>query len=189
MMNFTPSSPRPAFAVAAILFGAGLLLSACTTQDIDPVTGMGATQIAPLKSDFGTPATRTGAAPVDMSKIRQYPLAIPAPTGAPQEILEELSVKLQAIAVRDAIPVTTAPDTNTIYSLKGYFSSLTEHNQTIVLYVWDIIDRQGNRVHRMQGQERLSGNGGWQAVNSQLLAKIADDTMAEYIRWLSASKN
>ena len=38
--------------------------------------------------------------------------------------------------------------------LKGYFSAMTEGKETTVIYVWDVYDPAGNRLHRIQGQQK-----------------------------------
>ena len=49
--------------------------------------------------------------------------------------------------------------------LKGYFSAISEGGATTVIYVWDVLDPSGNRLHRIQGQAKADGRGeGWPAV-------------------------
>jgi hypothetical protein len=57
--------------------------------------------------------------------------------------------------------------------LKGYFSAVTEGKDTTVVYVWDVYDPAGNRLHRINGQMKApsvaSGSGAtddsWKAVS------------------------
>lgn len=157
-----------------------LILAGCTSP-----TGGSAT-LAPLTSDFGQPA-QTSKAPVNMSKVRNYKLFIAPIIGASLEVVTPLSLRFDTIVKTQSITLAANMETDADYILKGYFSNLTENNQTTVLYVWDVMDKQGNRVHRLQGQEKVSGKNGWSAVPATVMNKIADDTMADYFRWVSAN--
>ena len=157
-----------------------LILAGCTSP-----TG-GNANLAPLTSDFGQPA-QTSKAPVNMSKVRNYKLFIAPIIGAPLEVVTPLSLRFDTIVKTQSITLAANMETDADYILKGYFSNLTENNQTTVLYVWDVMDKQGNRVHRLQGQEKVSGKNGWSAVSATVMSKIADDTMADYFRWVSAN--
>ncbi len=157
-----------------------LILAGCTSS-----TG-GSANLAPLTSDFGQPA-QTSKAPVNMSKVRNYKLFIAPIIGAPLEVVTPLSLRFDTIVKTQSITLAANMETDADYILKGYFSNLTENNQTTVLYVWDVMDKQGNRVHRLQGQEKVSGKNGWSAVSETVMSKIADDTMADYFRWVSAN--
>lgn len=157
-----------------------LMLAGCTSP-----TGGSAT-LAPLSSDLGQPA-QAKKAPVNMSKVRQYKLFIAPIIGAPLEVVTPLSLRFDEILKTQSIKMAANMETDTDYILKGYFSNLTENNQTTVLYVWDVMDKQGNRVHRLQGQEKVSGKNGWAAVPATVMRKIADDTLTDYFRWVSAS--
>ncbi|MDR2312501.1 MAG: hypothetical protein LBE54_16130 [Brucellaceae bacterium] len=157
-----------------------LILAGCTSPS------GGSANLAPLTSDFGQPA-QTSKAPVNMSKVRNYKLFIAPIIGAPLEVVTPLSLRFDTIVKTQSITLAANMETDTDYILKGYFSNLTENNQTTVLYVWDVMDKQGNRVHRLQGQEKVSGKNGWSAVSATVMSKIADDTMADYFRWVSAN--
>ncbi len=64
-----------------------------------------------------------------------------------------------------------------------------EDRQTLVIYVWDVTDKAGNRLHRLQGQERVSGNdSGWQAVDAETMTRIGQKTVDGLLDWLSRSR-
>jgi hypothetical protein len=73
--------------------------------------------------------------------------------------------------------------------LKGYFSTLTEGGQTTVIYVWDVYDPAGNRLHRINGQQKAPSGGGegWAAVPSATMQAIADSTIDQLSSWLASS--
>jgi hypothetical protein len=71
--------------------------------------------------------------------------------------------------------------------LKGYFSAISEGRATTVIYVWDVLDPSGNRLHRIQGQAKVDGKGeGWPAVTPASMRDIADRTIDDFAQWLSA---
>ena len=72
------------------------------------------------------------------------------------------------------------------YILKGYFSEVSDGGATTVVYVWDVMGPAGNRLHRIQGQARADGPGGWSAVSAKTMQGIADRTIDELAQWLSA---
>jgi len=55
--------------------------------------------------------------------------------------------------------------------------------------VWDVTDKAGNRLHRLQGQHRVSNtSGGWEAVDPATIKRIGERTIDELAGWLSRSK-
>lgn len=74
--------------------------------------------------------------------------------------------------------------------LKGYLSNLTENKDIHVLYVWDILDQNGNRIHRLRGEERstntLNNREDWSVVTVKIMQNIADKTMKDYNDWISS---
>ena len=55
---------------------------------------------------------------------------------------------------------------------EGLFLGLTEGKQTTVIYVWDVYDPAGNRVHRISGQQKAASPGGegWTACRTRRCA-------------------
>ncbi|HWD13153.1 hypothetical protein P8H26_08975 [Pseudochrobactrum sp. sp1633] len=160
-----------------------IILAGCTSQS----SGGNSAALAPLTADFGQPASQAKEAPVNMDKVRKYQLYIAPIIGAPLEVVTPLSFRFDTIIQTQSIPLVKSADTVADYTLKGYFSNIVESNQTTVLYVWDVMDKQGNRVHRLQGQQKAAGKSGWASITAPIMNKIADDTMAEYFRWVSAN--
>jgi hypothetical protein len=73
--------------------------------------------------------------------------------------------------------------------LKGYFSALPEGKETTVIYVWDVYDPEGNRLHRINGQQKAPSNGGdgWSAVSPSTMQTIADFTIDQLAAWLASN--
>lgn len=173
---------RGIFKAAATLslLTAGLILAGCTSQSSAPKS-----TLTPLASDFGQPAA--GKAPVNMARVRQYKLYIAPVIGAPLDVVTAFSQRLDANLAKQSVQLAANGETDADFTLKGYFSNMVENNQTIILYVWDVVDKQGNRVHRLQGQEKIAGKGGWASATAPVMGKIADATLNDYFRWVSAN--
>lgn len=164
-------------------FAGATVLAGCNAQNSSKPNAA----LTPLTSDFGQQASQASNAPVNMPKVRNYKLSIAPIIGAPLEVVTPLSLRFDTIINEQSIPLAASGDAGADYTLKGYFSNMVEGNQTAVLYVWDVVDKKGNRVHRLQGQEKAAGKNGWASISAPVMSKIADDTMADYFRWASAN--
>lgn len=114
-------------------------------------------------------------------------LTITPAIGAPDTAMAPLNARLVSRAQELGIPLATSPAAEGL-TMKGYFSAFTEGTQTTVIYVWDVIDANGNRLTRIQGQERtprVAGEG-WASVEPQVMDRIADQTIDAYASWLLA---
>jgi hypothetical protein len=123
-------------------------------------------QLAALGSDF-----RLGFDPV---------------VGAGIEATRPLSARLSARAGESGIALAGPGDAASL-SMKGYFSAISEDGVTTVIFVWDVVDPQGTRLHRIQGQQRAEGGSGegWAAVGEATMEAIADETMSQLVAWLA----
>lgn len=143
----------------------------------------------------GTPATTTtpGAptsasvapATAQTAKLRFAPIV-----GAPIGAATPLSQRLSALAKEKGITLGTAADTDNTHIMKGYFSALPDGNQTTIIYVWDVLDPAGTRLHRIQGQEKVPGGAAdpWSTVPPKTMEGIADKAIQGYLAWVSSSK-
>lgn len=110
--------------------------------------------------------------------------------GATVDSVGPLSHRLALDAKARGITVAPANDPGITHVLKGYFSAFSEGKQTTVVYVWDVIDPSGNRLHRIQGQKVITGTkgDGWASVTPSTMEAIADDTISQFTSWLSGAK-
>ncbi len=144
---------------------------AAIAPTLSPASGQAA-----LPSSGQPPDTSTGT-------LRFLPII-----GAPVQAVTPLSRQLGAQARARGLTIRPSGDTSTENILKGYFSAFEDGNKVTIIYVWDILDRSGNRLHRMQGQENLPSRGSdpWAAVPASTMEAIADKTIAEYVGWLQS---
>jgi len=105
--------------------------------------------------------------------------------GAPVEAVTPLSKQLGNEARSHGLTIKSASDTSSQHILKGYFSALKDGEKTTVVYVWDVLDSAGNRLHRIQGQDTVDATAAnlWSVVPPQTMQAIATRTIAEYLNW------
>lgn len=128
----------------------------------------GATQQAALPPEAG-PGT-----------IRFLPII-----GAPVEAVTPLSRQLGMEARAKGLMLRASSGEPARHILKGYFSAYGEGGKITVVYVWDVLDANGNRLHRIQGQEVVPGKAKdpWAAVPASTMQIIANRTLDEYAEW------
>jgi hypothetical protein len=131
------------------------------------------------------PSASTPQAGGQMAAIPQAARVEFAPvTGATQEAAAPLARQLTERARARGIGIAGSGVAPT-HILKGYFSEVSDRSSTTVIYVWDVLDPSGNRLHRIQGSAKTKGAGGWSAVSAKTMQAIANETMDEFARWLS----
>ena len=105
---------------------------------------------------------------------------VQAATPLAQRISAQASQRGMAITAGGANPPT--------HLVKGYFSAITEGGQTMVIFVWDVLDPAGNRLHRIQGQETVGAVAPdpWSAVPAATMETIAERTIDDLSGWLAS---
>lgn len=106
--------------------------------------------------------------------------------GAPEATATILSQQLQARAAEVGLTLVPAGQTGNL-AMRGYFSAFAEGGRTTVIYVWDVVDPEGNRVHRIQGQESTptTSPDGWSSVTDQTMQAVAVQTIDQLVAWLA----
>ncbi|PJR94203.1 hypothetical protein CN878_05585 [Ochrobactrum sp. 695/2009] len=158
-------------------------------QTVAPATTPG-TPATGAAQPAGTTATTAPAAPPRSAGLKPGKLHIAPIVGAPVNVVTPLTHRINDDAKAKGIELAGNNDTGAAYVMKGYFSVLSEDTQTTVLYVWDVLDASGNRLHRIQGQEKVPGAAAdsWSVVPASAMQAIADRTMQEYSTWLAANR-
>ncbi|MEO0327369.1 MAG: hypothetical protein AAF217_02095 [Pseudomonadota bacterium] len=110
------------------------------------------------------------------------------PQGAPQSAVASLSKSLKSSAESRGLALIPSNQTGAAYQVKGYFSALNDGSGTLLIYIWDVIDGSGKRVHRINGQERsaASKTNPWLAITNTELNRVADTTAARLKTWIDA---
>ncbi len=182
----------------AVSLLAAAALSACTsTQDVlepsaiaaqppaqgDAAPSQPAISPTPATSAGATPSGARSAAVTANARIQFAPIV-----GTSIDAATALSERLSTRARERGIVLARSNDPATTHVLKGYFTPLAEGKETTVIYVWDVYDPAGNRVHRITGQQkaRSGGGEGWSSVSSATMQTIADATIDQLVTWLTA---
>ncbi|MCA0033200.1 hypothetical protein [Mesorhizobium sp. B263B2A] len=145
-----------------------------------------ATTTAGAPATTAAPLTSTQSAAI-LSKTR---LQIAPIVGASVEAATPLTAELQTRAKQRGITLAGSQDQTATHVLKGYFSAISEGKDTTVIYVWDVYDPAGNRLHRINGQMKApSVNSGgsadaWKAVAPATMQAIADQTIDQFTAFL-----
>lgn len=110
-------------------------------------------------------------------------------TGAPGNVLSRLSAQLGQEALAQNVALVPSGDPQASYVVKGYLSAVGDASGTILVYVWDIFDASGRRVHRISGQE-TSSNGSqdpWLGVDEATTSNVARRTVSDIVAWGSGT--
>jgi len=179
---------------------AAAALAACNSaSDVLQSAAPQSTQSVPdtdsstTSTDATPPPASAGAAPASpgaVAAIGRVRLQIAPIVGAPVEAAAPLTERLNLRARGSGIRLAGSTDTTATHVLKGYFSLLSEGKETTVIYVWDIYDPAGNRLHRISGQQKAGPSNGareWAAVSAQTMQAIADSTVDQLAAWLGNS--
>lgn len=162
------AAPYAGRRVAPLLIGAllAIALTACETASLQE-GGAGTAQLAPAQQPA---ASKVAFAPV---------------IGAPAKISSKMNELLAFSAKEKNIPVAEAKDAD--FTVKGYLVAAAGGKGTKLSYIWDVTDKSGKRVRRIQGEElvseRKSGDP-WSAVDDAAVQKVAAKTSAELANWL-----
>ncbi|TPI36190.1 hypothetical protein FJW07_21295 [Mesorhizobium sp. B3-1-9] len=140
---------------------------------------------SPAPSTAVSPATR--ATPAQTAALARTRLQVAPIVGATVEAAAPLTAELQTRARQRGLTLVGSTDQTATHVLKGYFSTMSEGKDTTVIYVWDIYDPSGNRLHRINGQQKApaAGSGeGWPTVAPATMQAIADQTIDQFAAWL-----
>ncbi|MDI6834762.1 MAG: hypothetical protein QMD99_03490 [Rhizobiaceae bacterium] len=151
-------------------------------QPPPPVGGV-TTQQQPVAQASSPAPTQTAALAPAKGTIRFLPII-----GAPIQAVTPLSRQLGAEARARGLVIKGSNDPAADHILKGYFSAFSEGGQVTIVYVWDVLNQSGSRLHRIQGQEVVpsSATEAWAGVPASLMQQIATKTINEYTSWLAA---
>lgn len=165
-----------------------LAMSGCSTSEaLDPralFNGQpAAAPVQPVPPSAPLPPTITSPGAPSYLRMEFAPLV-----GTTVAAATPLSLRLSQQAPQRGIEIVPSAAAPGDYLVKGYLSAIADGSETIVIFVWDVVDRAGTRLHRIQGQERISAKAGadpWQSVPDATMERIADRTVAEIAAWAS----
>lgn len=188
------SPPQNTLEAQARALEAGAAQSPAQSQPLSQTSSqpLGAAQPAPTEQAFPAAQQQQQAQPAKVAAvpaasgdaIRFLPII-----GAPVQAVTPLSRQLGAEARAKGLTIKGANDPASQHILKGYFSAFSDAGKVNVVYVWDILDSNGTRLHRLQGQETVPSAGPepWAAVPASLMQQIGSRTINDYLAWKRAN--
>ena len=110
-------------------------------------------------------------------------------SNAPQSAVTSLARSIREEAQSASLPVVASIEQGASYQVKGYFSALEDGSGTLLVYVWDVLDRNNKRVYRINGQEQASARAAdpWSAVTPDMLSRVARSTVSQLKNWLATN--
>ncbi|MBZ9997441.1 hypothetical protein [Mesorhizobium sp. BH1-1-4] len=162
-----------------------------------PAAQGSATVTVPAPAPSTAASTATTTAPVTSAQaaaiLSKTRLQIAPIVGASVEAATPLTAELQTRAKQRGITLAGSQDQTATHVLKGYFSAMSEGKDTTVIYVWDVYDPSGNRLHRINGQMKAPSTGSgdstgadsWKSVSPATMQAIADQTIDQFAAFLS----
>jgi hypothetical protein len=155
-----------------------------STTATSPTTTAPAPSAAPTTTASARPATPAQTAALAKTRLQVAPIV-----GASVDAAAPLTAELQTRARQRGLTLVGSTDQTATHVLKGYFSTMSEGKDTTVIYVWDIYDPSGNRLHRINGQQKAPSVGsgeGWPTVAPATMQAIADQTIDQFAAWLGS---
>ncbi|WP_419906066.1 hypothetical protein [Hoeflea sp.] len=156
-------------------------------QPVEPI-GSDAPAIPPEQTTTNStpppPAPSTSTANL-ANRTRASTISFTPVIGAPVNAVQPLSRQLGSEARARGLVILTSGDGNSNHILKGYFSAFADGDKTTVAFVWDVLDGNGTRLHRIRGQEVAQGTAAdpWDVVQDVTMETIAARTITDYIAW------
>ncbi len=157
-------SLRHAAAAAMILGAAG-----CTLREGPPV-------VSPTK------VLSMSSAPIRGADAK---FAFQELTGAPSELIQAMNGEIRRHAAKRKLNIVPEGDPSAVYVVKGYISAVGDDQSTLLVYVWDVLDRDGKRLRRISGQQ-TGGNAQtdpWGGIRAETMATAALDMIDELVTW------
>lgn len=149
-----------------------------------PATAEESTHAAP-REPARTEAPRQDTAGTESASAEDRSIRFLPIIGAPLQAVTPLSRQLGTEARARGFVIRSSSDATAKHVLKGYFSAVSGGGTTTVTYVWDVLDNNGARLNRIQGQENFKGAASdpWSAVPASVMQNIAAKTMDSYSQW------
>jgi hypothetical protein len=138
---------------------------------------------AEAKETPAEPARIAMLPPTGGSTVRFLPII-----GAPVQAVTPLSRQLGAEARSHGLSIKSSNDNSSAFILKGYLNAFSDSGKVTIVYVWDVLDNSGSRLHRIQGQESIPSDAQdpWAAVPASVMQQIASKTITEFSSWRDA---
>jgi hypothetical protein len=169
------TASRGRLPVILVLAG-GLALAACSSL---PGPGAGAPMLGPIA------ASKMKGAPVKGDNAR---FAFAKVTGGPGDLITTFNDSIKSDAKARKLNVVPEDDPNLTYRVRGYVSAVGGLTGTVLVYVLDVLDSRGVRIHRISGQELGLPTAGdpWAGIKDAIVKDAAQRAIDDLVAWVNA---
>ena len=109
--------------------------------------------------------------------------------GVPGNTADSLSRRIGEQAKEQGLTIVPRIGAPATYRVKGHLSAVGDNSSSTVIYVFDVYDANGNRLHRFSGQETSSETSGdpWSGIDGDALDLLAKRTVLALQSWLTSA--
>ncbi len=160
----------------AAVCGLAALIAACAPVEA-PRLGSGPPVLSPKTLKTLSKPTPTSA---------DVTFALEPITNAPGDMVYAFEDTLKAQAPTRQLKITEGADPSADYRLKAYLSAVGDYSGTLMIYVVDIFDKSGARIHRISGQITAGGSlsDPWMNIkDTGVVTKAANEAVDALSNW------
>jgi hypothetical protein len=169
-----------------------MIFAGCNSADTVLRTASDTSSSQPVTSAAPLPVPSVpgpAASPVSLAAVRLHLAPL---VGAPLAAVMPLSKRLNAEARSRKLTLVSAGAPGTTHVVKGYFTAFADSGQTTVIFVWDVLDASGRRLHRIQGQKQNAGANAadpWTTVKPETMEAVAVESMNQLTAYLGQPRS
>ena len=151
-----------------------LVVAGCQATDSELITGSVA------------PSTGLNGPAIPASDVK---FAIEPFTGAPGNTADDISRRIGQLAEQEGISLVRRNGPDVTHRVQGYLAVAGDDSRGILVYVYDIFNRDGDRLFRFTGQETVSASDGdpWNGVDNDAIDNVAQRTVRSLAAWVNRS--
>ncbi|MFV0294830.1 MAG: hypothetical protein ACK5JT_01770 [Hyphomicrobiaceae bacterium] len=150
------------------------------------VAGCGSTNI--LGGDTVADQAAPAAPQTQLKQQSVGAIALAPIIGPPSQVAQQLRNDVTQASVNHRITILPDRDPNANFGMRGYIVAAREQGAIKVSYIWDVTDKAGKRINRIQGEEMASAAAGssspWAAMTPSVTQAIGGKVAAQLATWL-----
>ncbi|HEX2257911.1 MAG TPA: hypothetical protein VHG92_14665 [Afifellaceae bacterium] len=153
-------------------------LAACTATTASP---------GPQRAQLAAAAGETASLPAPV-RLAEARVAFAPLVGPPPAIADRLADAVGRQSAAHGLTLAPFGDAQAHYTVKGYLSAETAGEGTRAVYVWDVLDRDLKRLHRVTGEavSPVTAAGPWAAIDGGTIEELARRSIGALAAWMGA---
>jgi len=106
-------------------------------------------------------------------------------SGPPAAVADRLAISFASASQARGLPLASYGNRKSALVIKGFISVVPGADGTTAVYVWDVLDANLKRLHRISGQttDPAKAADGWDALSEKTLDTIAETTLDQLALW------